>query len=341
MPFRPPRVLRRLIALFTVERARSRHGSGDGVSRRVDDRASNVRAGMSRSRGGARRPRALRQRAPAEGTGPRRPDAPASSRTSCATLRHMGRGLRQEPGFTLAVVLTLALGIGGNTAIFSVVDQLLLRPLPYPDGEQLVTIYETSQPGASQRARRTAPLQRLAGQLARLAAREPNPRRRWPRGGRRRSTLTGAGEPVRVNAQLVSSEFFPLLGVQPLLGRTLSDADDRPNAPRVACPQPPTLAGALWRRSERHRAHHPVERQARPRSSASCRPASGSSIRTTTCGRRTGSIATSAWRETSGRFINVVARLKPDATIGDARAEMEGIAAAAGGEARLQQEHRR
>ena len=56
--------------------------------------------------------------------------------------RHMGRGLRRTPGFTIAVVLTLALGIGANTAIFSVVDQLLLRPLPYPDGENLVMVYE-------------------------------------------------------------------------------------------------------------------------------------------------------------------------------------------------------
>src|SRR4029079_957709 len=58
-------------------------------------------------------------------------------------LRHGARGLRRSPGFSLAVILTLALGIGGNTAVFSVVDQLLLRPLPYPDGDQLVVVEET------------------------------------------------------------------------------------------------------------------------------------------------------------------------------------------------------
>ena len=58
-------------------------------------------------------------------------------------VRHIGRGLRRSPGFAIAVILTLALGIGGNTAIFSVVDQLLLRPLPYPDGDRLLMIYES------------------------------------------------------------------------------------------------------------------------------------------------------------------------------------------------------
>src|SRR5687768_2243625 len=57
--------------------------------------------------------------------------------------RFMSRGLWRTPGFTIAVVLTLALGIGANTAIFSVVDQLLLRPLPYPEGDNLLMVYES------------------------------------------------------------------------------------------------------------------------------------------------------------------------------------------------------
>src|SRR6266498_1986028 len=62
-------------------------------------------------------------------------------------VRHAARGLWRSPGFSLTVILTLALGIGGNTAVFSVVDQLLLRPLPYPNGDQLVIVEESTGNG--------------------------------------------------------------------------------------------------------------------------------------------------------------------------------------------------
>src|SRR3989442_6215710 len=141
-------------------------------------------------------------------------------------VRHAARGLWRSPGFSVAVILTLALGIGGNTAVFSVVDQLLLRPLPYPDGHQLVMVEESA--GGRNLHADVSPAnwldwQRESRTFRRFAAWQP-----WA------FTLTGAGEPLRVNAQLVSSEFFPLLGVAPLLGRAISDEDDRPNGPRVA-----------------------------------------------------------------------------------------------------------
>ena len=140
-------------------------------------------------------------------------------------IRHAARGLWRSPGFSLAVILTLALGIGGNTAVFSVVDQLLLRPLPYPDGDQLVIVEESTGPGsrADVSPANWLDWQRESRTFRRFAAWQP-----WA------FTLTGAGEPRRVNAQRVSAEFFPLLGVAPLLGRTISDEDDRPNGPPVA-----------------------------------------------------------------------------------------------------------
>ena len=128
-------------------------------------------------------------------------------------VRHMARGLRKSPGFTMAVVTTLALGIGGNTAIFSVVDQLLLRPLPYPGGDRLVTVYEAFdvKPGQRVRSTRThlsvSPANWMDWQaqsrtLERFAA--------WRTAA---VTLTQPGEPTRLDAQLVSAPFFPLLGV--------------------------------------------------------------------------------------------------------------------------------
>src|SRR5262245_858704 len=160
-------------------------------------------------------------------------------------LRYAIRGLANAPGFTTVAVLTLALGIGANTAIFSVVDQLMLRPLPYPAGDQLVVPFETFQgaaAGASNFTSLVSPANWLDWQrdnrtLQSLAA--------WSSvtGG---VTMTGSGEPARLNAQAVSWEFFPLLAVQPLLGRTITQADDLPNAPRVA-----VLSYQLWQ----HRFH--------------------------------------------------------------------------------------
>ena len=104
--------------------------------------------------------------------------------------RHMGRGLRRSPGFTIAVVLTLALGIGANTAIFSVVDQLLLRPLPYPDGENLVMVYEARSSNSHNSVSPATWLdwQRDNHTLERVAA--------WAAG--RSAILTGAGEATRL-----------------------------------------------------------------------------------------------------------------------------------------------
>ena len=134
-------------------------------------------------------------------------------------VRHMARGLRRNPGFTIAVILTLALGIGGNTAIFSVVDQLLLRPLPYPGGDRLVTGLRASGRQPGQQIRSTRHSFGVAGQLDGLA----DPRApRYERLAAWRTTSFDPdrnGDPTRLAAQLVSAEFFPVLGIQPLLGR--------------------------------------------------------------------------------------------------------------------------
>ena len=136
-------------------------------------------------------------------------------------LRYGLRGIRRSPGFSSVVVLTLALGIGANTAIFSVVNAVLLRPLPYPAAERLVWLGE-SDPKAEgisvtwvnyQHWRNeNHSFEDMAGfQTAHL-------------------TLTGRGEPLFTRAGLVTNTFFGLLGAHPMLGRVFSAFDDRPGA---------------------------------------------------------------------------------------------------------------
>jgi putative ABC transport system permease protein len=233
-------------------------------------------------------------------------------------VRHAARGLWRSPGFSLTVIVTLALGIGGNTAVFSVVDQLLLRPLPYPNGDQLVMVEESV--GGRNRHADVSPAnwldwQRESRTFRRFAAWRP-----WS------FTLTAAGEPRRVNAQQVSSEFFPLLGVAPLFGRTISDEDDRPNGPRVA-----VLSYRAWQEQlggDRRAIGRTLQLDERPYEIVGVMPAGFRFVREDVDLWTAYQLDRNRpWRETTdGRFMDVVGRLADGATIGTARSEMEGIA---------------
>jgi putative ABC transport system permease protein len=232
-------------------------------------------------------------------------------------VRYAARGLWRSPGFSLAVILMLALGIGGNTAVFSVVDQLLLRPLPYPDGDQLVMVEESvggRNPHADVSPANWLDWQRESRTFRRFAA--------WRSAS---FTLTGAGEPRRVNAQLVSSEFFPLLGVAPLLGRTISDEDDRPNGPRVA-----VLSHRAWQEQlggDSGAIGRTVQLDERPYEIVGVMPAGFRFVQQDVDLWTAFQLDRNRpWRETEGRVLHVVGRLAAGATIGTARSEMEGIA---------------
>src|SRR5256886_11197738 len=142
------------------------------------------------------------------------------------------RKLLKNPGFTAVAVLTLALGIGANTAIFSVVNAVLLRPLPYPEPGQLVQL-RADRPGSRSTFIGSATFVEVKAQsqsLARIAAYS---------GGD--MTLTGAGPAERVVAGAVTADFFPLLGVQPAVGSHFPQEADTPNGPRAAI-----LGHGLW-----------------------------------------------------------------------------------------------
>jgi predicted permease len=148
-------------------------------------------------------------------------------------LRYGLRMLAKSPGFTAAAVLTLALGIGANIAIFSVVNAVLVRPLPYRDAGRLVMLWST-EPKKGWRGQ-ASPLDFVTWRhesrsFESLAAFEPNSR-----------ILTGRGEPVELSGGWISAGFFETLGIAPQLGRTFAPAECRPGGERVAL-----IARGLW-----------------------------------------------------------------------------------------------
>lgn len=149
-------------------------------------------------------------------------------------LRYGLRMLFKKPGFTLVAVITIALGIGANTAIFSVVNGVLLKSLPYPEAERLVVLNESSKESPVIAVAYPNYLDWRAEQTVfeDLSA-------RMPAGG----IITGDGEPERVIGRFVTASFFSTLGIQPQIGRFFTDAEDRPGTERVM-----VLSYALWQR---------------------------------------------------------------------------------------------
>jgi len=143
-------------------------------------------------------------------------------------LRYGLRRLAASPGFSSAAVLTLALGIGANVAVFSVVHGVMLRPLPLPEPERLVFITregDVSIPDGNDWRESSRTLEEIALFL-----------RTW------HLDLVGSGEPLRLNASVVEPEFFRVLRLPPLHGRLLGAQDNRPGAPGAA-----VIGEALWR----------------------------------------------------------------------------------------------
>jgi putative ABC transport system permease protein len=147
-------------------------------------------------------------------------------------LRFGARMLIKNPGFTLATILTLALGIGANTAIFTVTSALLLRPFPYHDPAQLVSLTERDE-----KVDRGVNLIRY--ELVRDANKSFESVAVWANDN---LNLTGSGEPIQVPVARVSPSFLSMLGVQPPLGRIFSEEEGRPEGKPVVI-----LSDSFWR----------------------------------------------------------------------------------------------
>ncbi|HEV2854366.1 MAG TPA: ABC transporter permease [Thermoanaerobaculia bacterium] len=154
--------------------------------------------------------------------------------TLLADLRYAGRRLRAEPGFTAVTVLTVALGVGAMTAIFSAVSPILFEPLPYPDAGRITMIWEIRSDGSHIDGSfgMYRGLVERARSFDAIAVLKP-----W------QPTMTGPEQPERFEGQRVSASYFQVLGVPPVLGRGFQASDDRLNGPNVV-----VLGDGLWRR---------------------------------------------------------------------------------------------
>jgi predicted permease len=139
-------------------------------------------------------------------------------------LRYGARSLRKNPGFTLVAILTLALGIGANTAIFSLVNGVLLRPLPFAQPERLVgtTLYYPKGPLV---------VMREQSRTMELVGVSDN----------KEINLTGSGDPVRLIGNAVSADFFSVLGARAAMGRTFENGEDQPDQDHLVI-----LSRVLW-----------------------------------------------------------------------------------------------
>src|SRR5580700_11701158 len=149
-------------------------------------------------------------------------------------LRSALRQFIKTPGLTAVVLVTIALGVGANTALFSVVNGVLLNPLPYPQPDQLVTLHESkpnfntgsiSYPNFLDWQKDNHTLSAMA--ISRSYS----------------FSLTGLGAAEQAQAQFITSDFFPVLGVQPAAGRTFVPADDQRGAAPVAL-----ISAGFWKR---------------------------------------------------------------------------------------------
>ncbi len=234
-------------------------------------------------------------------------------------LRYALRMLRKSPGFTVVAILTLALGIGANTAIFSVVNAVLLRPLPYPEASRLVFLGEWSEqiPEMSISMANFNDWRSQDKVFESMVAYQND-----------NVVLTGKGEPERLRLRRITAGFFPTLRVKPILGRELTPNDDKVGAARVVL-----LGEGFW---ERRFGRDPniigqqFNLDAETYTVVGVLPAQlHGSLRQT-------DIFTSLWRledqlggETNrGNHpgIYAYARLKPGVTVDQARGEMKGIA---------------
>ena len=239
-------------------------------------------------------------------------------------VRYGARVLAKNKAFTAVAVLTLALGIGANTAIFSVVNDLLLRPLPYSDAERVVLLWEVTPSGRHMNNTSRANFRTWREQGASFEGMAAFTDQRL--------NLTGVGEPEEVAVQLSTPELFKVLGVEPLMGRTLVEEDGKQGTYGVV------LSHGFWKRrfgGDPSLVGKPIMLNGEPNTVVGIMPPSfhwhikqrsGTGKPAEVWGVLSmpppGDPASAAER---GRFLSVVGRLKRGVTFAQAEAELKTI----------------
>ncbi len=226
------------------------------------------------------------------------------------------RRLLKQPGFALVAIATLALGIGANTAIFTLINEVLLKPLPFHEAENLVMVYEDSSAIGFPRDT-PAPANyvdwknqnRVFSDVAALDFRSFN--------------ITGDGEPEKVNAYGVTANFFPLLGVQPSLGRGFLAEEDKPGAEKALI-----LSYGLWQRrygGDPNIINKQILMDGEKYNVVGVMPA-GFQFQDSFVGLWVpAALSPQDLASRGNHYLNVVARLKPGVTLEQAQADIAGI----------------
>src|SRR5256714_202365 len=241
-------------------------------------------------------------------------------------IRYGARMLAKKPSFTVVAVITLALGIGANTAIFSLVNGLLLRPLPYPHSERLAIIW-THSPGANVAQDWPSPGQFSAIKEQSSVFEEMV----LAQGGA--VNLTGLGVPEQVGIVRTTSVMFPLLGIQPSLGRAFLPEEDAPGKPPTAI-----LGYGIWQRrfgGDPGVIGQPITLHGRSYTIVGVMPADFSlsyEVMPTVGAIVQADIllplplSAEDMSQQGDENYNVLARLKPGATVAQAQAELDAVA---------------
>src|SRR5262245_1712349 len=244
------------------------------------------------------------------------------------------RTLRRSPGFTTVALLTLALGIGATTAIFSVIDAVLLRPLPYREPDRLVMIWNrmvsTNFPHAPIAAPDILDFRQRATLFDSIAISNNVPE----------VSVTGGGEPEQIRLAGVSGNFFRVLGAAPFLGRDFTDEDDPflpPGPPPAGGPPVPViLSHELWQRrfgGDRGAIGKIIRFDDQPREVVGVMPQGFKVLMPPGSGMP---LAIDAWiplridlaqLQRDFQFLRAIGRMKPGVTVDQAQDQMNGIAA--------------